>query len=89
MQIHEKQYNSILHPSLFLPAIQTEELKVKKSVKDAAKRGQHDVCRILAKELVQSKRAVSKLYASKAQMNSVVMSMQQQLCECVCVCACV
>ena len=59
-------------------AIQTEELKVKKSIKDAAKKGQKDVCKILAKELVQSRKAVSKLYASKAQMNSVVMSMQQQ-----------
>ena len=59
--------------------IQTEEMKVKKSIKDAAKRGQVDVAKILAKEVVQSKKAVSKLYASKAQMNSVVMSMQQQL----------
>ena len=63
------------------PAINTEELKVKKSVKDAAKRGQTDVAKILARELVQSRKAVSKLYASKAHMNSVVMSMQQQLCE--------
>ena len=54
-------------------------MKVKKSIKDAAKRGQVDVAKILAKEVVQSKKAVSKLYASKAQMNSVVMSMQQQL----------
>lgn len=61
--------------------IQTEELKVKKSIKDAAKKGQLDVAKILAKELVQSRKAVSKLYASKAQMNSVAMSMQQQLCK--------
>ena len=60
--------------------IQTEELKVKKSIKDDAKKGQVDVAKILAKELVQSRKAVSKLYASKAQMNSVAMSMQQQLC---------
>ena len=64
------------------PGIQTEEMKVKKSIKDAAKRGQVDVAKILAKEVVQSKKAVSKLYASKAQMNSVVMSMQQQLGQC-------
>lgn len=51
---------------------------MKKSIKDAAKKGQMDVCKILAKELIQSRKAVSKLYASKAQMNSVVMSMQQQ-----------
>lgn len=62
-------------------AIQTEEMKVKKSIKEAAKKGQTDVAKILAKELVQSRKAVSKLYASKAHMNSVMMSMQQQLCE--------
>lgn len=59
--------------------IQREEEKVKRSIKDAAKKGQRDVCLILAKELIQSKRAVSKLYASKAQMNSVLLSMKNQL----------
>ncbi|XP_051890402.1 E3 ubiquitin-protein ligase RNF103 isoform X4 [Pristis pectinata] len=59
--------------------IQREEEKVKRSVKDAAKKGQKDVCVILAKEIVRSKKAVSKLYASKAQMNSVLMSMKNQL----------
>lgn len=37
---------------------------------------------VLAKEMVQSKRAVSKLYASKAHMNSVVLGMKNQLGEC-------
>ncbi|XP_017266647.1 charged multivesicular body protein 3 [Kryptolebias marmoratus] len=59
--------------------IQREEEKVKRSIKDAAKKGQKDVCVILAKEMIQSKRAVSKLYASKAQMNSVLLSMKNQL----------
>ena len=58
-----------------------EEAKVKKSIKDAAKKGQTDVAKILAKEMVQSRKAVSKLYASKAHLNSVSMQMQQQLCE--------
>ena len=62
-------------------AIQTEENKVKKSIKEAAKKGQTDVAKILAKELIQSRKAVGKLYASKAHMNSVIMSMQQQLCK--------
>ena len=61
--------------------IQREEAKVKKSIKDAAKQGHTDVAKILAKELVQSRKATSKLYASKAQMNSVMMSMQHQLCK--------
>ncbi|XP_069779745.1 E3 ubiquitin-protein ligase RNF103 isoform X4 [Narcine bancroftii] len=59
--------------------IQKEEEKVKRSVKDAAKKGHKDVCTILAKEIIRSRKAVSKLYASKAQMNSVIMSMKNQL----------
>lgn len=66
----------------FLPDIQREQEKVKRSIKDAAKKGQKDVCVILAKEMVQSKRAVSKLYASKAHMNSAVLGMRNQLGEC-------
>ncbi|KAI4873342.1 hypothetical protein NFI96_029092 [Prochilodus magdalenae] len=59
--------------------IQREEEKVKRSIKDAAKKGQRDVCMILAKEMIQSKKAINKLYASKAQMNSVLLSMKNQL----------
>ncbi|XP_026703109.1 charged multivesicular body protein 3 isoform X3 [Athene cunicularia] len=59
--------------------IQREEEKVKRSIKDAAKKGQKDVCVILAKELIRSRRAVSKLHASKAHMNSVLMGMKNQL----------
>lgn len=67
--------------SVFLSDIQREQDKVKRSIKDAAKKGHKDVCVILAKEMIQSKRAVTKLYASKAHMNSVVMSMRNQLGE--------
>ena len=59
--------------------IQREEEKVKWSVKDAAKKGQKDVCVVLAKEMIRSRKAVSKLYASKAHMNSVLMGMKNQL----------
>uniref|UniRef100_A0A8C5VXA4 Charged multivesicular body protein 3 n=1 Tax=Microcebus murinus TaxID=30608 RepID=A0A8C5VXA4_MICMU len=45
--------------------IQREEEKVKRSVKDAAKKGQKDVCVVLAKDMIRSRKAVSKLYASK------------------------
>jgi hypothetical protein len=48
-------------------------------VKDAAKKGQKDVCVVLAKEMIRSRKAVSKLYASKAHMNSVLMGMKNQL----------
>uniref|UniRef100_A0A914W1M2 Charged multivesicular body protein 3 n=2 Tax=Plectus sambesii TaxID=2011161 RepID=A0A914W1M2_9BILA len=60
-------------------SIQREELKVKKQIKDAAKKGDKDVCRVLAKGIVQSRKAVNKLHTSKAQINSVCMGMQQQL----------
>ncbi|GMS83455.1 hypothetical protein PENTCL1PPCAC_5630 [Pristionchus entomophagus] len=60
-------------------AIQREENKVKAQIKDAGKKGQRDVCVILAKSVVQSRTAVSKMHLSKAQMNSVIMGMQEQL----------
>uniref|UniRef100_A0A3B5K0Q6 Charged multivesicular body protein 3 n=1 Tax=Takifugu rubripes TaxID=31033 RepID=A0A3B5K0Q6_TAKRU len=66
-------------PPKELVNIQREQEKVKRSIKDAAKKGQKDVCVVLAKEIVQSKRAVSKLYASKAHMNSVTLGMRNQL----------
>jgi len=62
-----------------LPAIQNEEMKVKRTIKDAAKKGDKDVCRILAKEIIHSKKAINKMYASKAQLNSVDMQMKNQL----------
>ncbi|GAB1290918.1 Charged multivesicular body protein 3 [Apodemus speciosus] len=68
-----------IFPSNFFRNIQREEEKVKRSVKDAAKKGQKEVCVVLAKEMIRSRKAVSKLYASKAHMNSVLMGMKNQL----------
>ena len=72
-----------LHTSPLSPpppsAIKREEAKVEKSLKDAAKQGNKDVALILAKEVLQSRKAVSKMYASMAQINSVMMSMDHQL----------
>jgi len=51
---------------------------VKKSLKDAAKKGDRSVCVVLAKELVRSKKAVNKIYSAKAQLKSVEHSMSQQ-----------
>ena len=61
--------------------IKMEEAKVQKSLKDAAKKGEKDVCKILAKEIIRSRKAVNKLYASKAQLNSVELGMKNQLGE--------
>jgi len=58
--------------------IQREEMKVKKSIKDAAKRGDTSTAKTLAKEIVRSRKAVNRLHTSKAQMNSVVMQMENQ-----------
>jgi len=65
-----------------LIAIQREEEKVKRSLKDAAKKGDKDVCRILAKEVIRAKKSVSKIHSAKAQLKSVEYNMNQQLGEC-------
>ena len=48
-------------------------------MKDAAKKGQKDVCVFLAMEMSRSRKAVSKFYASQAHMNSVLMGMKNKL----------
>lgn len=48
-------------------------------MKDAAKKGHTDVCTVLAKEVVNSRKAQNKLHAAKAHMSSVQMQMKNQL----------
>jgi len=60
-------------------AIKREELKVTKSLKDAAKKGDKDVCAILAKEIVHSRKSQTKIYTAKANLNSVQLQMKGQL----------
>lgn len=68
--------------TIFLKSdIQREEEKTKRMLKDAAKKGDKDTCRILAKEIVHARKAISRIYASKAHLNSVQLSMKQQLGE--------
>ncbi len=59
--------------------IQREEEKVKRSLKDAAKKGDKEVCLILAKEILHARKAISKIYTSKAHINSISMQMKNQL----------
>jgi len=59
--------------------IRREEAKVTKSLKDAAKKGDKDVCMVLAKEVVHSRKTVNKLYCAKANISSVQMQMKGQL----------
>ncbi|KAG0166328.1 Vacuolar protein-sorting-associated protein 24 [Apophysomyces sp. BC1034] len=60
-------------------AITAEEAKVKKSIKQVAKKGDANICKMLAKELIRSQRHKNRLYTSKAQLNSIVMQLQHQL----------
>ena len=71
-----------LHDSLHEPqkGIQIEEQKFIKTLKEAAKRKDQKVCRSLAKELVHSRKARDRLITSKAQLNSIGMQLQQQMC---------
>ncbi|KAI8474164.1 MAG: Snf7-domain-containing protein [Monoraphidium minutum] len=59
--------------------IQFEEKKVRKAITDAAKRNDLATCKVLAKEIVQSRRAVSRLYVNKAQMISIGHALSEQL----------
>ena len=59
--------------------IESEEVKIKRSIKQAAKRPDSAiVCRTLAKELIASRKAKDRIHTSKAQLNSISMQLQQQ-----------
>ncbi|GLH09641.1 Charged multivesicular body protein 3 [Gryllus bimaculatus] len=60
-------------------AIQREEEKVKRSLKEAAKKGDKDVCTILAKEVIRARKAITKIHTSKAHLNSIQLQMKNQL----------
>ncbi|KAL3863302.1 hypothetical protein ACJMK2_005067 [Sinanodonta woodiana] len=62
-----------------IKSIQREEEKTKRHLKEAAKKGEKAACTILAKEILKSRKAVNKLYAAKAQLNSISMNMKNQL----------
>ena len=59
--------------------IKREEMKVKTSIKQAAKRGDMSSAKTLASEIVRSRKAVNRLHTTKAQMNSVMMQMENQM----------
>ena len=54
-------------------------MKVKTSIKQAAKRGDMSSAKTLASEIVRSRKAVNRLHTTKAQMNSVMMQMENQM----------
>lgn len=59
--------------------IETEEYKIQRDLKEAAKKGDRDVLLILAKELIRSKKAKSRIHAAKSQINSISMIIQEQM----------
>lgn len=62
-------------------AIEREEQKTIQMIKQAAKKNQMDVCKISAQSLARSKKAKSRIYASKAQINSIIMQMKNQVAQ--------
>lgn len=59
--------------------IQFEEKKVQKAIREAAKRGDMGAARHLAKEVVQSRKAVGRIYTNKAHMQSLSTALTEQL----------
>jgi len=59
--------------------IEREEAKVKAEIKKNAKKGDTESCKILARSIVDSKKAKTKLHTANANMNSILMQMREQL----------
>lgn len=56
-----------------------EEEKIKRSLKEAAKKGDKDICVILAKEVIKARKAIAKIHTTKTHLNSVQLQMKNQL----------
>eukprot|EP00745_Piridium_sociabile_P012914 TRINITY_DN19514_c0_g1_i1.p1 TRINITY_DN19514_c0_g1~~TRINITY_DN19514_c0_g1_i1.p1 ORF type:complete len:217 (+),score=23.67 TRINITY_DN19514_c0_g1_i1:51-701(+) len=59
--------------------IEMEEDKVLQDIKNAARRNDVVSCKLLAREIVRSRAAKNRLHESKAHMNSVSMSLQNNM----------
>eukprot|EP01089_Gocevia_fonbrunei_P008748 TRINITY_DN20489_c0_g1_i1.p1 TRINITY_DN20489_c0_g1~~TRINITY_DN20489_c0_g1_i1.p1 ORF type:complete len:212 (+),score=39.51 TRINITY_DN20489_c0_g1_i1:46-681(+) len=59
--------------------ITREENKVILEIKQASKKNDITNCKILAKEIVRSKKAKERIYTSKARLNSISMQLNEQL----------
>ena len=62
-----------------IQTIEREQNKTKMEIKKAAKSGNKEVCKILAKEIINANKAKSKLYQSKAHMNSVMVTFNHEV----------
>ena len=59
----------------FFSSFRQEQIAIK-SIKDASKKGDTASAKILAREVVHSRKAVSKIYTAKANLSSVEMQMK-------------
>ena len=59
--------------------IDSEEIKTKRLVKAAAKRGDKASCGILSKEIIRARKAKDRIITSKATLNSLILTIQQQV----------
>lgn len=59
--------------------IEREEFKIQLELKKLAKAGDLPSCKVLARSLVDSKRQRNRMHATKTQINSVSMNIQNQL----------
>jgi charged multivesicular body protein 3 len=64
-----------------ITSLREQELKSKKMMQQLAKKRPQDVgsLRILAKELVRAKKQCTRMYQSKATLNSIQMQLQEQI----------
>ena len=59
--------------------IESEEVKTKRLIKTAAKRNDLASCKLLSLEIVRARKSKDRIHTSKAQLNSLVLMMQQQV----------
>lgn len=60
-------------------SIKREENKAIRSLKESAKRGDRESSTLLAREILNSRKAVNKLHTAKANLNSVQLQLKNQL----------
>jgi len=60
-------------------SIKREENKAIRSLKESAKRGDKESSTLLAKEIINSRKAVNKLHTAKANLNSVQLQLKNQV----------
>ena len=61
-------------------ASNTQEKKIQREIKKYAKKGERSALTILAKDMVRGRHTRDRLYTAKAQLNSVSMQLQEQMC---------